>query len=132
MGEPGSLALELKSLGAHSAVSPQRKAINHFCLLGFCQDSVFTLHVSKRFYLRHMAEFQNSANFRDSCGGDPRCSSQGGSLYASAFCWTCLQESFTQPRSHLQFIATQSRKPAPTLTVLSCFPRSYTWKLCRT
>ena len=33
---------ELKVYGPHSSVSPDRKAVNHSCLLVFCLNSVFT------------------------------------------------------------------------------------------
>lgn len=53
------LASKLELCTSYSSVSPHRRAISHICVPGFHLNPMFTLPVSKPFYLRHATEFQN-------------------------------------------------------------------------
>lgn len=99
MAVPSSLALELKILITHSSVSPQRKTVTTFVSLVFVRPLCSSYMCPSLFISGTQLSFKLQ-NLRDSCGGDLCCSSQGGSQYASAFCWTCCQEgchTTTQP-----------------------------------
>lgn len=131
---PQSLALELRVHTLHSSVSSHRKAVNYSYLPTFHQISVFIRPMTEHFYLRHETEFQNS-NFMDTCSAEPRCSCCGGrrgSHHSSAFCWTPTRKAVAELCSGSQFMATQSGKLTPKLTVFSCLPCFCAWKLCCT
>lgn len=127
---PCSLAPELKIRAPHSSVSPQKRAINHSCLPSFHQGSVHPACVE--LFISGMQLSFKTPNFRDSHSEDQHYTSQGMSPGASAFCWTPPRKAVAGMCGGSKFMATQSRKLAPRLTVFSQLPCSFAWQQART
>ena len=106
-------------------VNPHRRAINHCCLPGFHQNSVFTQPVSELLFIPATHLRFKTPYFRDSQGADLCCSSWGGSPHSSAFCWSPSRKAITRLCSGLQFMITQSRKLAPRPAIRSQLACSY-------
>jgi len=112
---------QLKICTPHSSLSLHRKAVNHSCLPSFHQNSVFTLPVSECFYLRHTTEFQNSQLLGTPMAGTHAVPPREGLTMLLPFARPVPRKQLPN-HAAVQFMVTQSRKPAPRLTVLSHTP----------
>lgn len=110
MNKAASCRLSPGNSCPYSSVSLHSGAINHYCLPGFCQNSVFTLPVTECLYPWHATEFQNS-RFYGLLQHGPTLFLPGklGSHRASAFCWTHPRKVVPQMHSGSWFTATQSK-----------------------
>ena len=110
-----------------SSVNPHKKAINHSCLPGFHQNSVHPAY--DQAFLSPAYDFQNSQIL-----GTPIADSRFplGEGILPGFCLLLdpVQESSCTIIQLLQFMAIQSRKPVPRLTVFSRLHHSCAWELC--
>lgn len=118
---PPFLALELKIPSPHSSVNPLMTAINQSSLPGFHQNSVFTC-----LCLSILTQACDRVSKLQMFNMDPNNFPCSGSPVLLLFA-TLSKESDRVTMQRSQFMATQSRKPAPSLTVLSLLSRSYSW-----